>query len=178
MASDYEQTILREFQALVGKKQKVTYDKIISKIRNLLKSWGMNKVSVEDLRKKGTQCIAESDGLIPQEAASEMKTLRVMWDIGEFFKDTAVSDRHRGERSDTKFIGDDLSEAGNSRVPSLRLHLTRRVVDDTTTEPEPEPDEEDETVSAQMFNTIICSQSATERSYSSYHNLATSPIYY
>jgi hypothetical protein len=106
---DYEQTILREFQALVGKKQKVTYDKIISKIRNLLKSWGMNKVSVEDLRKKGTQCIAESDGLIPQEAASEMKTLRVMWDIGEFFKDTAVSDRHRGERSDTEFIGDDLS---------------------------------------------------------------------
>lgn len=60
-------------------------------------------------------------------------------------------------------------------MPSLRLKLNRPVIDDTTTEPE--PDEEDGAVSTQEFDmTIIYSKSATERSYSSCHDLAALPV--
>jgi hypothetical protein len=92
----------------VGSKREVTYDKIRSKVRDLLKSWDMkNKVSVKDIRNNGIKHITESGGRIPEETAREMQRLRALWDGGKFFSNAATPDHHRGERSDNKSVGDD-----------------------------------------------------------------------
>ena len=157
----------------------------------------MATVSIKDLRNTGIKHITENGGQIPQEIAREMQRLRALWDGGKFFSNAIIPDHHRGKSSDNESVGDIsalqqaelnfVKEASNSRVPSLRLNLTRRVVDDTTTEPEtkpgpepepePEPYEEDEVVSTPEFDMIIHLQPATERNYSSYHNLAAFPVY-
>ena len=105
---DYEQTITPEFQALVGSKREATYDKIRSKVRDLLKSWGMkNKVSIKDIRNNGLKHITENGGQIPEETSREMQRLRALWDKGKFFSNAATSDHHKGEMSDNQSVGDD-----------------------------------------------------------------------
>lgn len=105
--NDYEQTITPELQALVGSKREITYDKIRSKIRDLLRTWGMNKVSVKDLRNNGTKCITESGGRIPPETAREMQRLRALWDGGKFLSNAAIPDHQKGERDDNESVCDD-----------------------------------------------------------------------
>jgi len=106
--NDYEQTIVPEFQALVGSRRDVTYDKIRVKVRDLLKSWGMkNKISVKDIRNNGLKHITKNGGQIPEETSREMQRLRALWDEGKFFSNAATPDHHKGERSDNESVGDD-----------------------------------------------------------------------
>lgn len=78
--NDYEQTVIPEFQAQVGSRREVTHDKIRLKVRDLLKSWGMTRVSVKDFRNNGLKYITENGGQIPEETSREMQRLRALWD--------------------------------------------------------------------------------------------------
>lgn len=105
---DYEQAITPEFQALVGSKREATYDKIRSKVGDLLKSWGMkNKVSIKDIRNNGIQHITDNGGKIPEETLREMQRLRALWDRAKFFSNAATPDHHKGEHSDNESVGED-----------------------------------------------------------------------
>lgn len=105
--NDYEQTVIPEFQAQVGSRREVTHDKIRLKVRDLLKSWGMTRVSVKDFRNNGLKYITENGGQIPEETSREMQRLRALWDKGKSLSNAATPDHHKGEMSDNESVGDD-----------------------------------------------------------------------